>query len=171
MPGCYAVKFQTEAHRAALRIGGRMVPAAGAPTAGQPIAYQGPGQVGGGRQSRSDLALVWFDGGRLSRVTVMLFRLDLQSAEACLSAHRTAAASVVPDRGAPKGPGVVRDTQGGFDGSGQRVDETGDVIWTTEVQQSRAHAVIETTWEEPVNAMQAGTDETCIGTMTYLPAA
>jgi hypothetical protein len=40
-----------------------------------------------------------------------------------------------------------------------------------EVQQARFRAAIETTWEEPVNAMQAGADETCIGTVTYLPAA
>jgi hypothetical protein len=148
-----------------------MVPAGGAPTAGHPIAYRGPAPLKGGRYSRSDLALVWFDGGRLSRVTVVLFRLDLGSPDACLRRHRTAAAGVLPGRGVRKSAGVVRDTQGGLDGPGQRAGETGDVVWTTEVQQSRSRAVIETTWEVPVSAMQAGADETCIGTVTYLPAS
>jgi hypothetical protein len=161
-----------EAHRAALRIGGRMVPATGAPTAGQPIAYQGPDQFKAGRHSRSNLALIWFNGGQLSRVTVVLFRLDLPSADACLRAHHTAAASVLPSRGAPKGAvEVLRDTQGGLGEPGQRVGKASDVVWATEVQQSRSRAVIETTWEAPASAMQAGADETCIGTMTYLPAA
>jgi hypothetical protein len=28
---------------------------------------------------------------------------------------------------------------------------------------------VETSWEEPASARQAGTDETCIATVTYLP--
>jgi hypothetical protein len=160
-----------EAHRAALRMGGQLVPAAGASVMGQPAAYHGPSQIRNGRQRRGDLALVWFGGGGLSRVTVMLFRLNLRSAEACLGAHRAAAASVLPSRGAPNAARVVRDPQGGLDEPGPHAGEAGDVVWVMEVQQSRARAVIETTWEAPVSAIQAGADETCIGTVTYLPAA
>ena len=158
-----------EADGAAQRAGGRMVSAGNAPAVGQPVAYHGPSQVKGGRHSRRELALVWFDGERLSRVTVMLFRLDLRSAEACLRAHRTAAASILPGRGVPKGAGVMRDTRGGSDEPGQRAGETGDAVWATEVQRVGSRAVIETIWEAPASAMQAGTDETCIGTITYLP--
>ena len=159
-----------EADGAAQRARGRMVSAGGASTAGQPVAYHAPGQTKGGTRRRGDVALVWFEGGRLSRVTVVLFRLDLHSAEACLKVHRTAAASVLPGRGAPKGARVMRDTEVGSDGPGQRANGTGDVVWAIEVQRIGSHAVIETTWEAPVSAKQAGTDETCIGTMTYLPA-
>ncbi|WP_236038984.1 hypothetical protein, partial [Belnapia arida] len=51
-----------QAHRAALRMGGLLVLAAGASTSGQPAAYHGRSNIRSGRQSRSDLALVWFDG-------------------------------------------------------------------------------------------------------------
>ncbi|MBL6082369.1 hypothetical protein JMJ56_30835 [Belnapia sp. T18] len=101
----------------------------------------------------------------------MLFRLNLRSAEACLNAHRAAAASVLPNRGASNAARVVRDPQGELDGPRPRAGETGDVVWAIEVQQARSRAVIETTWEEPTSAMQAGADETCIGTMTHIPAA
>jgi hypothetical protein len=155
-----------EVERAALAAGGRIV-AARAAAFGQPVAYHRPDWVNGGKHSRSEPVLVWFEGRRLSRVTVMLFRLDLRSTEAWLKAHRTAVAS----RGAPRGAGMIRNTPRGSDGPGQRAGDADDVLWATEVQQSRSRAIIETAWEAPQSAMQAGADETCIRTMTFLPTS
>ena len=89
----------SEAAQAAVQSGGRLVPTAGATAAGQPSAYHGPSRARGGRRPASDYVLVWFDEGKLSRVTVLLHRQALPRAEACLATHRRTVARVLASGG------------------------------------------------------------------------
>ena len=155
----------SEATRAALQPGGRLVPAA---AAGQPFAYHGLSRVRGGKRSISDDALVWFDGGRLSRVTVLLHRQALARAEACLTTHRHSVARVLASGGALGAATTGGDMPRGPDAQ-QHAADGGDTAWVAEVWQSGLRVMVETSWEEPASARQAGADETCIATMTYLP--
>ena len=155
----------TEAAWAALQSGGRLVPAA---AAGQPFAYHGPSRARGGRRSISDHALVWFNGGRLSRVTVLLHRQALIRAVACLATHRHTVAHVLASGGAVEAAANGEDMQRGPNVQLHAADG-GDTAWVAEVRRSGSRVVVETSWEEPASAMQAGADETCITTVTYLP--
>jgi hypothetical protein len=159
----------SEAAQAALQSGGRLIPFVDAATAGQPFTYHGPNRTRGGRRPTSDYALVWFDGGRLSRVTVVLHRLALSRAGACLATHRHAIARVLASGGALETAANGEDMQRGPDQAQQHVGEGSDMAWVAEVRRSGLRAVVETSWEEPASAMQAGAEETCIATATYLP--
>jgi hypothetical protein len=156
----------SEAAQAALQSGGRLIPAA---SAGQPFAYQGPSRARGGKRSSSDHALVWFDGGRLSRVTVMLHRQALTRAEACLATHRRTVAHALASGGALAAATTGGDMQRGPDQAQQDAKTGSDATWVAEVRRSGSRVTVETSWEEPASARQAGTDETCIATVTYLP--
>jgi len=157
-----------EAAQAALQSGGRLVPTAGAEAGGQPFTYHAPNHSRGRRLPVSDYALVWFDGERLSRVTVLLHRQALARAEACLTTHRRTVAHVLAGGGALTAAAIGEDLQ--REQAAQRdTADINDTTWVAEVRRSGSRAVVETTWEEPASAMQAGTDETCIATVTYLP--
>jgi hypothetical protein len=156
----------SEAARAALQSGGRLGPAA---AAGQPSAYHGPSRLRGGRRPVGDYALVWFDGERLSRVTVLLHRQALTRAEACLATHRHTVASVLASGGAVEAAASRDDMQREPDAQVHAADGSGTAAWVAEIRRSGSRVVVETSWEEPVSAKQAGADETCIATVTYLP--
>jgi hypothetical protein len=156
----------SEAAKAALQSGGRLIPAA---AAGQPFAYHGPSRARGGKRSISDHTLVWFGEGRLSRVTVLLHRQTLTRAEACLTTHRRTVARVLASGGALDAATTGDDMQRGPDQAQQHAEEGSDTAWVAEVRRSGSRVVVETTWEEPASARQAGAEETCIATVTYLP--
>jgi hypothetical protein len=156
----------SEAARAALQSGGRLSPAA---AAGQPSAYRGPSRLRGGRRPVGDYALVWFDGERLSRVTVLLHRQALTRAEACLATHRRTVARVLASGGALDAATTGDDMQRGPGQAQQHAADSSDTAWVAEVRRSGSRVVVETSWEEPASAKQAGADETCIATVTYLP--
>ena len=59
--------------------------------------------------------------------------------------------------------------QRGPDQAQQHAEEGSDTAWVAEVRRSGSRVVVETSWEEPASARQAGADETCIATVTYLP--
>lgn len=154
----------SEAARAALQAGGHLVSAA---AVGQPLTYHGSSRARGGRRSIRDHALVWFDGGRLSRVTVVLHRQTLARAGACLATHRHTVAHVLANGGALDAAATGDNMQRGPDAQ-QRAADGGDTVWAAEAQQSGLRVVVMTNWEEPASARQAGADETCIATVTYL---
>lgn len=159
----------SEAAQAALQSGGRLVPSVGAAGDGQLFTYHGPSRARDRRRAAADYALVWFDEGQLSRVTVVLHRQALTRIEACLATHRRTVAHVLASGGAVTVAATGDDLQRGPDQAQQHAGESRDATWAAEVQRSGSRAVVETSWEEPASATQAGTDETCIATVTYLP--
>jgi hypothetical protein len=71
--------------------------------------------------------------------------------------------------GALEAAAKLGDMQRGPDQARQHAGEGSDMAWVAGVRRSGSHAVVETSWEEPASVMQAGADETCIATVTYLP--
>jgi hypothetical protein len=161
----------SEAAQAALQSGGRLGPALGTAATGEPFTYHGPSHTRDGRRRAGDYALIWFDQGRLSRVTVVLFRRALTHAGACLATHRHSVARVLASGGALEAAATARDMQHEPDQVQQHAQDGSDTTWVAEVRRSGSRVVVETSWEDPASARQAGADETCIATVTYLPGS
>ena len=64
---------------------------------------------------------------------------------------------------------TVDDMQREPDQARQQAEDSSDTAWVAEVRRGGLRVVVETNWEEPASARQAGADETCIATATYLP--
>lgn len=159
----------SQATEAALQSGGRLLPSTGGVGDGQPFTYHGSSRGRDRRRAAGDYALVWFEGGRLSRVTVMLHRKAVTRVETCLATHRRSVAHALASGGAVTAANTGDALQRGPDQAHQHAGESRDATWVAEVRRSGLHAVVETSWEEPASAMQAGTDETCVATVSYLP--
>jgi hypothetical protein len=108
-----------------------------------------------------DQALLEFQAGRLARVTVPLLRAAAPDRDACRALHEATTEHLRVADGAP--PALlarVMAEPGMADG------------WSDAVRQPRPHVTrvsVETVWEEPEAALDAGGEETCVSVATHLP--
>lgn len=115
-------------------------------------AYRGPRGQG--------YALLEFTAGRLARVTVPLLREAAPDPAACQALHDGAAARLR----AEASPAALFASAAMDDGEAR--------TWRAALRQPDPQAArisVQTVWEAPEEAMEAGSDDTCVSVATHLP--